>query len=200
MDKTLLPSLSRPPTPPRGTTGRIFYRTSVERAMQFSRQPPVGPRGDWISTPFCRVRPGVSRLLQHRGADVHCRASSIAPCRVLLPGPNPSSRPQPGTLRLLVGEDACLPPLSISTAILVNPSDRTPHLLEQLQSLFDNQKNVPSLLNPATHTFKMSQWADNVRAQPPPLPVDALPTPSLFLRDCLASNRTVRCSTLFFCL
>ena len=30
----------------------------------------------------------------------------------------------------------------------------------QLQALFHQNSKVPSLLNPATHTFKMSQWAD----------------------------------------
>ena len=31
---------------------------------------------------------------------------------------------------------------------------------EQLQGLFEHKTKVPSLLNPATHTFKMSEWAD----------------------------------------
>ena len=31
---------------------------------------------------------------------------------------------------------------------------------EQLQGLFSHSK-IPSLLNPATHTFKMAQWADH---------------------------------------
>lgn len=30
----------------------------------------------------------------------------------------------------------------------------------QLQGLFEHKANVPSLLNPATHTFKMASWAD----------------------------------------
>ena len=34
-------------------------------------------------------------------------------------------------------------------------------VLVQLQGLFEHKTKVPSLLNPATHTFKMSQWADN---------------------------------------
>jgi hypothetical protein len=33
-------------------------------------------------------------------------------------------------------------------------------VLWQLQSLFHHNAKVPSLLNPATHTFKMSEWAD----------------------------------------
>jgi hypothetical protein len=30
----------------------------------------------------------------------------------------------------------------------------------QLQGLFEHKAKVPSLLNPATHTFKMASWAD----------------------------------------
>ena len=33
--------------------------------------------------------------------------------------------------------------------------------LVQLQGLFEHKAKVPSLLNPATHTFKMASWADN---------------------------------------
>jgi hypothetical protein len=32
--------------------------------------------------------------------------------------------------------------------------------LVQLQGLFEHKAKVPSLLNPATHTFKMASWAD----------------------------------------
>jgi len=34
-------------------------------------------------------------------------------------------------------------------------------MMQLLESLFSHHKNIPSLMNPATHTFKMSQWAAN---------------------------------------
>jgi hypothetical protein len=32
---------------------------------------------------------------------------------------------------------------------------------EQRTTLFEHATKTPSLLNPATHTFKMAQWADH---------------------------------------